>query len=539
VACEKLSSLIVECLFKNQVIDNTVYFGNAMGIGIPQGSSLSPLLSNLYLDELDESLLKENFKLVRYADDFIVLTNTEEQAKQALNKTERVLAQLSLTLNPDKTQITHFKTGFSFLGHSFINELVLDNKSQLAYEANEKIVIEDPEDTQLALLSSSIIKEGTDNSVPEQAIETTTLAKQIFDQNEWDKTEGTNNKELGIILNTRIRSLYITTQGVVLSKKGNRLIVSKETKPISSIPLNTLDGVILFGRVHLTTDIMVYCLSHNMPVIFSSRAGSFHGILDNYSGYNETLLRQQMAHTNSLGKQLDIARFLLKSKFNNSLVIIKRIIRKREQNTKQKEQLTEFTENIRRYQNRITKENSLAALLGFEGIVAKQYFSLYQSFFEPDWKFTNRNRQPPKDPINVMLSLGYTILFNNIYILLKLQKLNPSFGYLHHGADEQPSLVLDLMEQFRATIIDATVYKLINSKKITLSHFDTNQNACTLSKEGFVIFLNAIENKLQSKISHPFTTNICDYRRIIDIQISLMKKAIKEDSSKYEAFLIR
>lgn len=537
--CERLIALIRQCLFEHQCYQGKVSFGNAKGVGLPQGSSLSPLLANLYLDTLDEQLLAKGYKLIRYADDFVVLTKDSGEAEQAWQETDRILSILGLALNTDKTKVTSFEQGFMFLGHSFINDMVLDEKSQLPFSLRSNTRGYQPDDDPLTTLGVAITPpQNHQTMIPEEIQNRLTSA--IFDQQEWQQAGDVSaNPTLGVVLSTRLRTLYVTTQGAVLNKRGNRLIVSFQAKVLSSVPLSTLDAVILFGRCHLTTDVMVYCLHHDMPVIFSSQSGGFYGILDNYSSYNETLLRQQVSHTQSLPKQLCVAKALLDAKFNNSLVILKRAIRKRTDEKTLQSDLTALTANIKRFRNKLKRENSQASILGLEGIVAKQYFALYRYLFDRDWGFNNRNRQPPKDPVNVMLSLGYTILFKNIYTLVKLKKLNPTLGYLHHGGDNQPSIVLDLMEQFRATIVDATVYKLTNSQQITPADFTQTEGGCQMNKHAYTLFVTAIEEKLQSQISHPTTLMVCDYRRIIDIQIELLKSAILDDSTSYEAFRIR
>jgi CRISPR-associated protein Cas1 len=243
-------------------------------------------------------------------------------------------------------------------------------------------------------------------------------------------------------------------------------------------------------------------------------------------------------HTASEPKQLRIAKHILKGKFNNSLVVLKRAVRKRKDKS-HTEALQQFSEAVKRFTHKLARENSPSTILGIEGQVAKQYFALYQSLFADEWQFTQRNRQPPKDPINVLLSLGYSVLFNNIHTLVKLHKINPTLGYLHHGSADQPSLVLDLMEEFRAPIVDATVYKLINRGTLTLHDFEYIQDQCHIKKDGLGVFLRALEDKFNRQLIHPSSQELTDYRRIIDRQISLLKQSITQDSDHYEVFRIR
>ncbi len=532
---EALINLISECLFSRQVEQGTLQFGAAVGLGIPQGSSLSPMIANLYLDSVDEALLAKHYNMIRYADDFVILTQSKAQAQQALELTQLLLAKLNLSLNEEKTQICSFADGFEFLGHTFIDDLVLDNKSQTPVEASLK---DQREITHILEQNEGLDVEDLEQPQSPEIDSNAPLSRIIFDHEQWELAGQNIAQNTTIQLPPKLKTLYVTTQGAVLSKNGLRIQVKKGQHLLSSIPTGTLDGIILFGRVHITNDVMSHCLQQSIPIVLANQSGSFKGIIDSYGAYSEALLRQQVHHTGSEPKQMRIAKHILKGKFNNSLVVIKRALRKRKIPASI-EALTQFTDAVKRFTHKLERENSPNAILGIEGQVAKQYFALYQSLFAEEWQFTQRNRQPPKDPINVLLSLGYSVLFNNIHTLVKLHKINPTLGYLHHGSTDQPSLVLDLMEEFRAPIVDATVYKLINRGSLTLRDFESINDKCHIKKEGFSVFLRALEDKFNRQLIHPSSQELTDYRRIIDRQIKLLKQSITADSEQYEVFRIR
>lgn len=532
---DDLINLISECLFSRQSENGILQFGSALGLGIPQGSSLSPMMANLYLDYLDETLLAKNYNIVRYADDFVILTKSKADASLALDTAQHVLTQLNLSLNLEKTTICSFNEGFEFLGHTFIDDFVFDNKSQLPIVANST---EQQDIDTLLEQSEAQIDESNDDEEFREAETESPISRIIFDAEQWELVGKQFAQGTHVQLSPKLKTLYVTTQGAVLSKSGLRIQIKKGVSLLQSVPLGTLDGILLLGRVHLTNDVMSYCLVQSIPIVLANQVGSFKGIIDNYSAYSEKLLRQQVRHTASQPKQIRIAKLMLKAKFNNSVVILKRALRKKN-NEANDEQLLAFTDSVKRFLNKLERENSVQSMLGIEGQVAKQYLGIFKSLFSDEWEFTNRNRQPPQDPINVLLSLGYSILFNNIHTLMKLHKINPTLGYLHHGADEQPSLVLDLMEEFRAPIVDATVYKLVNRRSITANDFEQQGDRCVLKKHGFNLFIQAIEDKFNSQLIHPSTQDLTDYRRIIDSQIRLLKQSIEQDSEHYEAFCIR
>lgn len=236
---------------------------------------------------------------------------------------------------------------------------------------------------------------------------------------------------------------------------------------------------------------------------------------------------------------MQIARQIVDAKINNSLVVIKRRLRKRKTDQSLDQALSDFTSLVKKTRNKLARENSLNELLGMEGSIAKGYFSLFRQLIPAYWEFDNRNRLPPKDPVNVLLSLGYTVLFNHIHTFCKLHRLNPTFGYLHQGNDTQPSLILDLMEEFRAPVIDACVLSAINSGQIVPEDFETGDNYCNLKPEGYRRFVTMLEKKLNSQLAHPSGEGISDYRRLMEHQVRHIKHLIHHDSDEYTGYLIR
>lgn len=536
ITCHLLTDLIATALFEPQFSNNELVYGQARGMGIPQGSPLSPMLANLYLDSFDEGIHKQGYQLIRYADDFIILTKNKKQAEDALQLTDSLLHTLQLALNQDKTQITSFDDGFTFLGHNFINDLILDEKSSLPRiaETSENEAVTD------YFRQTTYAENSEDNTScgnSEQSINSA-LSSTISDAIWFNETKPTTTST-DVKLSPRLKTLYVTNQGAFISKKGLRAVVKQGTTILSSIPFGTLDAIVLLGRIHMTTDALSHCMQHQIPVAIATRGGAFRGIVDSYSGYLESLLRLQVQHTASVPRHLRIARRIVDAKINNSWVVMKRRFRKRVLTNDDKKRLDKFTDLVRKTRNKIVKENSLNGLLGLEGAIAREYFALFKLVVPDNWGFDNRNRQPPKDPVNVLLSLGYTVLFNHIHTFCKLQRVNPTFGYLHHGNDEQPSLVLDLMEEFRAPIVDSCVMTLVLSGKLSTDDFVQNEKRCDLLPDGYKRFFIALEAKLNSTLIHNTTQGVSDYRRIMEYQVKHIKQLVKEDSDDYQGFIIR
>ncbi len=181
--------------------------------------------------------------------------------------------------------------------------------------------------------------------------------------------------------------------------------------------------------------------------------------------------------------------------------------------------------------------------MGYEGTAAKYYFSGLAREVDQDFSFHGRNRRPPKDPFNSMISLGYSIIMNELCSVIQRRGLNPYFGFMHQDRENHPTLASDLMEEWRAVIVDATVMSLINGHEISLDHFQNNVDmpGCYLTKEGMRIFLNKLEKKLRTKVNYlTYIDYAVSFRSAIDLQVRQLVKAIEEnDCELYKEVIIR
>lgn len=192
---------------------------------------------------------------------------------------------------------------------------------------------------------------------------------------------------------------------------------------------------------------------------------------------------------------------------------------------------------------KILSADNIAELMGYEGNAARMYFQGLAKCIDSDFKFKGRNRRPPKDPFNSLISLGYSILVNEIYSAIEQKGLNPYFGFLHRDAENHPTLASDLMEEWRATLVDTTVMSLINGHEISLDEFevDYENGGCYISREGLNVFLKKFERKLQTPTRYlKYIDYSVSFRRVIELQIENLVRAIEaEDYNLYESIVIR
>ncbi len=496
--------------------------------GVPQGSPISPLLANLYLDWFDEQLLAQDQRLVRFADDFLILCRNKSSAEEALELTDDLLSALTLELNEEKTHLTSFDQGFRFLGVLFLRSIVMKSK------VNPELQPPQPARTTTKQIRHHLdaIDETPEPATVAPLAETECIASpQLPVQDD----SGTNGQEGTAASNPILRTLYISEYSARLSKDGETLCIHKDDALLQRVPLRRVDQIILFGNIQMTTPFMTGCLQRGIPITLLSRSGRFYGIIDSFSTGNSDLQRHQLTAADTTERRLHLARGMVLGKLRNSRVILGRYARKRK--------LLAFdkaTIEINRLIAALDTCQKLESVRGFEGMAANHYFQAWRATLDPQWNFTGRKRRPPPDPINALLSFGYTLLFHNVFSLLRTRGLNTHIGFLHAERSGHPALASDIMEEFRAPIIDATVLSLVFNNRITPHDSTTNdQGGCQISNEARKTFIRAIEAKMNSQLIHPHSGHKIDYRRCIDQQIHRLIATICDPSVPYRPFVVR
>ena len=517
--------------------------------GIPQGSPLSPLLANLFLDQLDDALIKKNLRIVRYADDFLVLCKTEKRAKKALQITDELLESLKLRFNDSKTQITQFNQGFQFLGVEFIRSFAfrpeVDKSSASETKRSAKSSVE-------TIRAPRMVKRNTpqpDTSIAhafkESGIQTEQFPEKILseEQETRELPEAINidsnapNNESSYNHDPILQTLFLTQHGGVLGKDQARFSVKHSKHPTAYIPAIHVDQIMVFGNSQITTQAMHYCLEKRIPIYLLSAAGRYYGAIESFDTDPVKLHKRQFLVSDDERFSQTLACAFIEGKLRNSQLVLKRYARH--------QQLPEFSQAAKRFThiiNKIQNAESLDQLRGYEGNAARIYFQALVKTLNPKWQFSKRIKNPPTDPINALLSYGYTILFYNVYSLLRLHGLNPHVGFLHPIRMGHPALVSDIIEEFRAIIVDSVVFNLVFNERLSPEGFywpDGRESACWIKPEAKRIFIKALEQKFNSKITHPHSGLKIDYRRAIAHQIRQLSAVIRGTEIQYKAMVLR
>ncbi len=333
-----------------------------------------------------------------------------------------------------------------------------------------------------------------------------------------------------VLRGTAMSILYLEDQGAVVGVDANRCKVTHTDGMVRYLPLETLDGIMILGHIQLTTQCMETCLQRGITISYLSRGGKYFGRLVSTEHINVERQRKQCAlYENAFS--VDLAREVLAAKLKNQEVVLERYAKSKNI------YLDDQIRMLRICRKKVLEGSRIAEMIGFEGQGAKAYFDGLSKVIDPAFAFHGRSRRPPMNPFNSMISLGYSILMNEIYSKIEAKGLNPYFGFIHRDNEKHPTLASDMMEEWRAVIVDSTAMSLINGHEIRTDNFEMGMDepGCFLNKEGLKIFLNKLENKLQTEVKYRVS-----FRRAMTLQMEQLVKAIEtEDASIYKPIEIR
>lgn len=330
--------------------------------------------------------------------------------------------------------------------------------------------------------------------------------------------------------------LYVIEQGSRLSIDGGHLKISYKNDMIRKIPKETIEAISIFGRSEITTPCIQFCLEKGIPISYFSNTAKYFGRLTSTSHKNITRLKQQLFLTEDSEFCLGISKKIIKAKINNQKVILRNYKRS------SKVFMDDNINELKRIENSIDRANTIEELMGYEGYAARSYFDAISKFIKDDFKFKGRSKRPPKDAFNSMLSLGYTILMHEIYGELENRGLSPYGGFMHKDRERHPTLASDLVEEWRAILVDATVINLIQREEVSIENFIKQDNGgVLLEKSTLKKFLKRLEEKMNMSQSYlSYQKSKCSYRHAIWSQIGELIKAIEnKNPDLYEPIRIR
>ena len=315
-------------------------------------------------------------------------------------------------------------------------------------------------------------------------------------------------------------AIYIREQGAVIAKSDRRILVKKQGETILERPIISLDSIAVFGNVNITAQAAVLLMENGIDVCFFTYGGRYVGHLAADRSKNIFLRMAQGGYYRDDGLRLSLAKKIVKNKIENQQAVIKGY-RWDASYSWQRD-----IESMEKLVLRLDAMETTDAIMGIEGAASNIYFKAYAQMFKGEIHFPGRNRRPPKDPINIILSLGYTLLTHEVEAALEAHSFEMYLGFLHGIRYGRKSLPLDMVEEFRQPVVDRLALRLFN--KGMLSRYDFEDNGSSppmLSEEGFRKFCRSYEIWLAGQDKE---TGENSFRHRIQQQAAELKAAIRE-----------
>jgi CRISP-associated protein Cas1 len=511
--------------------------------GVPQGAVISPILANVYLDDFDERLTETRLKLVRFADDFVVMGRSEQQIITAKEQVAELLGQMGLELHPEKTRITNFARGFQFLGHRFVGNLVVETSKEEkaqeprreAHQASELHLVYADLPSPSNLIQQAMLEKIEELKAAKQPIPPPLFVALGYRVRAEKPVAITSTESMW---SEEMATLYLVHQGSTLCKEQGRFVV--EGEQAVEIPIVEVERILVLGRIQLTIAAIETCLQEQIPVVFCSQSGDYKGHLWSAEFCDLEAEAAQFQRRQDEAFRFAMAQHVILGKLANARHLLLRLNRKHQlaEVAQGIDELSQDLESVRGLEQKADHPVTLDQLRGHEGAAAVRYFAaLGQLITHEGFSLTGRTRRPPKDPVNSLLSFGYTLLYNNVLSLILAEGLNPYLGNLHGSDRKEAFLAFDLMEEFRSPIVDTLVMRLVNQKILRPTDFTwfNPEGGVYLADTARRVFLKHFEERISGYITHPDVTQPVSYRRVIQLQIQRYKRTLLEGLP-YESF---
>jgi CRISPR-associated protein Cas1 len=326
--------------------------------------------------------------------------------------------------------------------------------------------------------------------------------------------------------------LYVQKQGATVTKKDECLVVTEKGQPVREVRLVDTSQVSVFGGVQVTTAAVRAMAERGAPICYFSQGGWFYAITHGMTHKNAELRRAQFAAAADPARSLGLARRFVSVKIRNARTLVRR---------NHPAAPADSLRRLRRLAAAAWRAPSLDVLLGIEGGAGREYFERFGELLRGglDFAFEGRNRRPPTDPVNALLSLGYAMLTKDVTLVLMAVGFDPYVGFYHQPRYGKPALALDLMEEFRPLIVDSVVLGVVNGGVVKAGDFIRRAGAVALGEAARARFIQAYERRMDELVTHPVFRYRVSYRRILEVQARLLGRHLAGEIKHYPAFVTR
>ncbi len=327
--------------------------------------------------------------------------------------------------------------------------------------------------------------------------------------------------------------VYVQEQGTRITLSGECINIKTKEGQTKAIRIMDISEITVFGNVQITTNVIRKMCEHGIPICYMSYGGWFEGITSGASSKNIDLRIQQYKAHLEKSSSMNIARRIVWGKIKNSMTMLRR---------NHKDAPVSAMGEMDRIAAKVGSVRGYDALLGLEGMAARIYFSEFSGMIKNNpekFDFTQRNRRPPKDPINAIISFLYSMLTRQAVTIATAVGFDPYLGFLHMPKYGKPALALDMIEEFRSIIADSTCITLINNGQITKNDVIVTDFGTSLTGTGRRKVIEAYERRMDSTVTHRILGYSASYRRIMETQMRLLSRHLLHEIPEYPPFRTR
>lgn len=481
------------------------------GRGVPQGSPLSPALANLFLDRVDEEIAGRGVRLVRYADDFVLLCKSEKTAEAALVDARKLLSQHGLELHDDKTRITSFAKGFRFLGHVFVRSLVFQDTALDETPPEDAI-----EAIQEALRADA---EAAEN-----------LAVKI--ERDLDGAH-TGSQPKDLTLSRRWRTLYVLEPGRRLDVAGEVFNVMEGETRLLSIAAERVGRIEIGKEVSIATAALDLAGAHDVPLVRLDGYGAPVGQWVPTSMDDAPRHLAQFAHAHDIERSLTSAKAVVSARIRSQWSLLKRMDQKNK-----RPELAAISVQFQRLWRRIPYVETWQDLLGWEGHAGQLFWPQFSAYLPKGWHFPARRRIPATGMAEAALNVAVSLLARDVQVGVRRAGLHTGVGFYHRPREDGHPLVYDLMEEFRAPLAEACVAAAIGRKQLQPFMFRrSNHLGWSLSRDGYKAVVKAYETNINRSLTDPVDNQRTTWRGLILMQAERFALCCEEGTD-YQPFIL-
>lgn len=454
--------------------------------GLPQGSPLSPVLANLFLDDVDEAIEGRGVRLVRFADDFVLLCKSEEGARAALSRMLDLLASQGLELHPENTKIVPFDRGFRFLGHVFVRSMVW----------KEVLREEVPPDDAISAAEQAIARlaPGGENEAPARP-------EQPVPRGRWAPHQ---------------RLLYVIEPGRTLAAANDAFTVTEDGVTLVTVPQRRVDRIEVGPGASVDHSALVLAAASETDIVLVNGHG---GEIGRFRGDDRERSRRHLAQaatTLDMVRRGALARAFVRGRIAGQRAYIRRLDR-----TRRDPELDVAAVRLGRILRKLdaAAEVEAGTMMGFEGEAAAIYWPAIGRGVPEAWAFSGRRiRRSRADPFNIVLDVLASMLVRDIRVAVERAGLHPGFSVLHAVEDGREGLAFDLAEEFRAPVAEACALALIARRSLSLDMFSRDEEGWRMTRDGWGPLIRGYEAWLARPIRDPASGRSLLWRGLFDLQ---------------------